>query len=82
MNELDLLSYSSAVLLQNCSKKYYLYKVKKVKKENMKKIKDMIESAPTKRAAMSMLETWRIFGNVSDAQYMKARELIRKEFEK
>lgn len=48
----------------------------------MKKIKEMIESAPTKRDAMSMLETWRIFGNVSDTQYAKARELIRKEFEK
>ena len=48
----------------------------------MKKIIAMIESTPTKRDAMSMLETWRIFGNISDSQYMKARELIRKEFAK
>jgi hypothetical protein len=48
----------------------------------MKKIIAMIESAPTKRDAMSMLETWRTFGNGSVTQYVKARELIRKEFEK
>jgi hypothetical protein len=48
----------------------------------MKKIIAMIESAPTKREALSMLETWRVFGNVTDTQYKKARDLIRKEFEK
>ena len=46
----------------------------------MKKIIQMIESAPTKRAAMEMLETWRVFGKVTDVQYQKGRELIRKEF--
>lgn len=46
----------------------------------MKKIIHMIESAPTKRDAMEMLETWRIFGKVTDDQYQQARELIRKEF--
>lgn len=48
----------------------------------MKKIITMIESAPTKKVAMDMLETWRIFGSVTPKQYEKARELIRKEFEK
>jgi hypothetical protein len=52
------------------------------KSEKMKKIITMIESAPTKKAAMDMLETWRIFGSVTPRQYEKARELIRKEFEK
>lgn len=33
MQKLDPLSYSSATLLQNCSKKYYLYKIKKVPKD-------------------------------------------------
>ena len=44
----------------------------------MKKIKTMIESAMTKRDAMQMLETYRIFGNISESQYQKGRELIRK----
>ena len=47
----------------------------------MKRIKDMVESAFTKKQAMDMLETWRIFGNLTDKQYQKGRELIRKEFE-
>ncbi len=42
----------------------------------------MIESAPSKRDALRMLETWRLFGNVTEAQYKKARALIRKEFPK
>ena len=46
----------------------------------MKKIKAMVESAPTKKDAMEMLESMRIYGNVSDANYEKGRELIRKEF--
>jgi hypothetical protein len=46
----------------------------------MKKIKAMVESAPTKRDAMEMLETMRIYGNLSDSNYEKGRELIRKEF--
>ncbi len=46
----------------------------------MKKIKHMIETAPTKKMAMDMLETFRIFGNITDEQYQKGRELIRKEF--
>jgi hypothetical protein len=46
----------------------------------MKKIKHMIETAPTKKMAMDMLETFRIFGNITDKQYQKGRELIKKEF--
>jgi len=48
----------------------------------MKKIKEMIETAPTKKMAMDMLETFRIFGNITDRQYQKGRELIRKEFDR
>ena len=46
------------------------------------KIKDMVESAPTKSMALNMLETWRIFGDLSEKQYVKARKLVNKEFEK
>ena len=46
----------------------------------MKKIRAMVESAPTKKDAMEMLSWMRIYGNVSDANYEKGRELIRKEF--
>ena len=46
----------------------------------MKRIKEMIATAPTKRDAMQMLETWRIFGNVTDDQYQKGRAMIRKYF--
>ena len=48
----------------------------------MKKIKEMIESAPTKSMAMDMLNTMRIFGKVSDANYEKGRKLITNEFKK
>lgn len=46
----------------------------------MKKIKAMVESAPTKKDAMDMLNWWRLYGNISDANYQKGRELITKEF--
>jgi hypothetical protein len=46
----------------------------------MKRIKEMIETSPTKRDAMQMLETWRVFGNVTDDQYQKGRAMIRKYF--
>ena len=46
----------------------------------MKRIKEMIETAPTKLMAINMLNTWRIFGDVTEQQYTKGRELIRKEF--
>lgn len=46
----------------------------------MKRIKEMIESAPTKRDAMQMLETWRIFGNITDDEYQRGRGLVRKYF--
>jgi hypothetical protein len=28
-----------------------------------------------------MLNTWKLFGNITETQYSKGRELIRKEFE-
>lgn len=46
----------------------------------MKKIKAMVESAPTKKDAMDMLNWMRLYGNISDVNYQKGRELIRKEF--
>ena len=46
----------------------------------MKKIKHMIETAPTKSMAMDMLNTWKIFGNITERQYEKGRQLIREEF--
>ena len=46
----------------------------------MKKIRAMVESAPTKKDAKFILEAMRLVGNISDAQYQKGRELIRKEF--
>jgi hypothetical protein len=49
-------------------------------KRDMKRIKEMIETAPTKSLAMQMLETHRIFGDITAAQYKKSRELIRKHF--
>ena len=46
----------------------------------MKIIKEMIETAPTKSMALNMLETYRIFGDITENQYKKGRELIKKEF--
>jgi hypothetical protein len=46
----------------------------------MKRIKEMIETAPTKSTALQMLETLRIFGNITETQYAKGREMIRKLF--
>lgn len=46
----------------------------------MKKIKAMIESAPTKKDALEILEAMRIVGNITDSEYQKGREMIRKEF--
>ena len=47
----------------------------------MKKIKEMIESAPTKKMAREMLNTFRLFGDITEEQYTKGCELIREEFE-
>ena len=46
----------------------------------MKRIKSMVESAFTKIQAMDTLETWRIFGYLTEKQYNKGKELIKKEF--
>ena len=39
----------------------------------------MIETAPTKSMAIDMLNTWKIFGNITERQYEKGRKLITKE---
>jgi|TARA_R110000772_G_scaffold196429_1_gene307198 hypothetical protein len=48
----------------------------------MKKIKDMIVTSFSKKDAMEMLETFKIFGSVSETQYQKGKELIRNEYSK
>ena len=40
----------------------------------------MIETTPTKSMAIDMLNTWRIFGNITESQYEKGRKLITEEF--
>ena len=49
-------------------------------KITMKRIKSMVESTFTKIQAMDTLETWRIFGYLTEKQYNKGKELIKKEF--
>ena len=46
----------------------------------MKKIIQMIDTAPNKKMAMEMLETFRIFGNITESEYAKGRKLIKEEF--
>jgi hypothetical protein len=46
----------------------------------MRRIKAMVESAFTKLEAINTLNTWRLFGNITETQYNKGRELIKKEF--
>ena len=46
----------------------------------MKKILEIVNTAPTKKMAMDALEILRIFGNITEEQYNKGRELIREEF--
>ena len=48
----------------------------------MKKIKEMVNTAPTKSMAIEMLNIYRNFGDITEDQYKKGRELIRKEFVK
>ena len=50
--------------------------------KDMKKIKTMIESAPTKSMAMEMLDIHLIYGDISKKEYDKGRKLIVKEFKK
>jgi hypothetical protein len=47
----------------------------------MERIKDMVESAFNKRDARDMLETWKIFGNMTEEEYNYGKELIKKEFD-
>ena len=49
---------------------------------NMKKIKEMIESAPSKTMARETLNTWIMLGHISQEQYEKGRKLITNEFKK
>ncbi len=46
----------------------------------MKKILEIVNTASTKKDAMDLLEVLRIFGNITDDEYQKGRELIREEF--
>jgi hypothetical protein len=48
----------------------------------MKKIKEMVESAPTKSMAIEILNVYRNFGDINQIQYEKGRQLITKEFTK
>ena len=64
----------------NCFSSYKMIIFNYNKIRDMKKIKEMIETAPTKSMAMQMLETYRIFGDITETQYQKGRALIRKEF--
>lgn len=43
----------------------------------MKKIKEMVDSALSKRDAMQMLETWRIFRGLNDTLYNKGKAYIK-----
>ena len=47
----------------------------------MKKIKNMIETSFSKKDALSMLETYRIYGTITENQYQKGRQLIKKEYQ-
>jgi hypothetical protein len=48
----------------------------------MKKIKEMIDTAFSKSEAINMLNTFKVFGNITESQYKKGRLLINKEFNK
>jgi len=47
----------------------------------MKYLKKMIESTPTKKEAIVMLNIWRSFNHISEADYKKGRTLINIEFD-
>jgi len=40
-------------------------------------IMEMAETAPSKKMAMDMLETWRLFHGLSETLYEKGRKYIR-----
>jgi hypothetical protein len=44
---------------------------------SMKKVREMIVSAPSKRDAIQMLETWRIFKGLNETDYQKGRLIIK-----
>jgi len=41
---------------------------------------EMVKTSFNKKTALDILESHRIFGKVTEKQYQKIRELIRKEF--
>jgi len=41
----------------------------------------MIETAFSKKDAREMLETFRIFGNITEGEYRKGKKLIKLEFD-
>lgn len=47
----------------------------------MKEIKEMIESAFSAKDARQMLNMWYSFGKISEAQMLKGKKLINKNFE-
>ena len=42
----------------------------------------MIEEAPDAISARAVLNAMQIFGNITESEYQKGKELIRKEFKK
>ena len=53
----------------------YIYNT--INNKQMKKIKEMVDSALSKRDAMQMLETWRIFRGLNDTLYNKGKIYIK-----
>lgn len=41
----------------------------------------MVKTAFNKRDALEMLETFKIFGNITEKEYLNGKKLIKKEFE-
>jgi hypothetical protein len=49
-------------------------------KTNLDRITEMVMSAPTKMDAIYMLNTWRLYSNISEEEYNAGRLLINDEF--
>lgn len=62
--------------MKNCF--WIIKKLQQIKLNIMQKVKEMIETAPSKKEAMNMLETWKLFGGLNDSLYKKGREYIQK----
>jgi len=46
----------------------------------MKKIQEIINTAFSKKMALDALNALQVFGNITESEYKKGRELIKKEF--